>query len=88
MANSGYGDFLPIATRSGVGTTRLYISYAYPESLRSLSGSTVHPSTGTSMRIQIYSRRAISALRSRDERALHRDQTCRRAAYQRVQPEE
>ena len=52
----GYGDFFPIATRSGVGTTRLYISCTYPESLRSLSGSTVYLSTGTGMRIffQLY----------------------------------
>ena len=42
---------MPIATRSGVGTTRLYITCTYPESLQSLSGSTVHPSTGTHMLI-------------------------------------
>ena len=69
----GYGDFFPIATRSGVGTTQLYISCTYPESLRSLSGSTVYLSTGTGMRIffQLYafqcqiapSRRPRSSLR-------------------------
>ena len=42
MAKAGYGDFLAIATRPGVDTTRLYITWAYPESLRSRSGSTVY----------------------------------------------
>ena len=52
-AKPGYGVFGTITTRPGVNTVRFYITVGYPESLRSLSGSTVHPSTGTGMHIRI-----------------------------------
>ena len=74
-AKAGYGVFLAIATRPGVGTTRLYISWAYPESLRSRSGSTVHPSTGTAMHIWIQLTRVTAIAHSRRPRYSQRPHT-------------